>query len=184
MLDTIETTAQTVDMKARQLPLRETYSRLPSAAQITDHARTCSDTISPGEPLYGEVEFGDPNRTRLSISLHEGVGGKSDLPVPGELFSAAIASCLDSTIRVIANMLGVRLKSLEISVECAVDLRGTLRMDPEIPVAFGNVEITANMVPDGDVPPATLDAIFAAAEHSCVVLQTLRNPPDISLKRT
>lgn len=180
MLDTLETT---VDMKTRQAPLRETYMRLPSAAQITDHARTCSDTVSAGEPLYAEVEFADPGRTRLPISLHQGVGGKSDLPVPGELFSAAIASCLDSSIRVIANMLGIKLKALEVSVESGVDLRGTLKMDPAVPVAFQTVKIEAKIVPEGDVPAAHLDAILAAAEQSCVVLQTVRANPEISLTR-
>lgn len=183
MLEAIKTNETAIDMKARQAPLRETYTRLPAAAQIIDHATTCSDTIPATDPLYGEIEFGDPNRTRLPISLHQGVGGQSDLPVPGELFSAAIASCLDSTIRVIANMLGVRFKRLEVKVDCSVDLRGTLRMDPNVPVAFQSIQISATMVPNGNIPAATLDAILAAAEQSCVVLQTLQSSPQISVQR-
>ena len=183
MLDTLETLSETVDMKTRQAPIRETYQRLPSAAQISDHAITRSDNISVDQPLYGEVEFGDTRRTRLPISLHEGVGGKSDLPVPGELFCGAIASCLDSTIRVISNMLGVALSSLEVAVEAEVDLRGTLRMDPDVKTAFGDLNVQVNMVPVADVPQHYLDAILTAAEQSCVVLQTLRHPPRISIAR-
>ena len=159
MLDTLKTPADTVEMKVRQAPLRESYMRLPSAAQISDHATTRCDRIDPGQPLYTEVEFGDVNRTRLPLSLHQGVGGQSDLPVPGELLSAAIAGCLDSTIRVIANMFGLKLQTLEVHVEADVDLRGTLRMDPAVPIAFQQLKVQVNIVPASQVPPEHLDAI-------------------------
>lgn len=183
MLDTLEPKTDTVDMKARQAPLREQYTTTPAAALISDHATTRSDRVTPGQPLYGEVEFGDPNRTRLPLSLHSGVGGQSDLPVPGELLAAAVASCLDSTIRVIANMFGLPIRTLEVRCEAFADLRGTLRMDPSVPIAFQDVNIDVNLVPETPVPAEHLDAIVAAAEQSCVVLQSLRNPPRIELKR-
>lgn len=183
MLDTVQTRLEQVDIKALQLPLRETYARLPSAAQITDHARTRCDRVPADQPLYGEVEFGDPNRTRLPIALHDGVGGRSDQPVAGELLCGAVASCLDSTIRVIANMFGVSIHTLEVEVTAEVDLRGTLRMDPSVPVAFQSLRVAASIVPNGDVPEAHLDAILTAAEQSCVVLQSLRRPPEITVAR-
>ena len=183
MLDTLEPKTVPVDMKARQAPLREKYTTTPAAALISDHATTRSDHVAPGQPLYAEVECGDPDRTRLPLSLHHGVGGQSDLPVPGELLSAAIAGCLDSTIRVIANMFGLQIKTLEVHVEAQVDLRGTLRMDPTVPVAFQDILIDVDLVPETAVPTEHLDAIVAAAEQSCVVLQTLQSPPRIALKR-
>lgn len=183
MLDALEKAGDLVDMKGRQAPLRESYIRQPAAAQITDHATTRCDRIRPEDPLYTEVEFGDVNRSRLPVSLHKGVGGLSDLPVPGELFSAAIAGCLDSTIRVIANMFGLQIETLEVNVEADVDLRGTLRIDPKVQTAFQDIRVTVNLVPVTNVPKPHLDAIIAAAEQSCVVLQTLRTPPRISIKR-
>ena len=183
MLDTLHNST-TVDMKSRQAPLRESYARLPSAAYISDHAITRCDRVSPDQPLYTEVEFGDINRTRLPISLHQGVGGLNDLPVPGELFSASIASCLDSTIRVIANMFGLAIEILEVYVEAEVDLRGTLRIDPDVPTAFQKISVSVNLVPAGNVAQKHLDAIVAAAEQSCVVLQSLRTPPQITVERT
>lgn len=183
MLDTI-TKPVTVDMKSRQAPLRESYARLPSAAYISDHATTRCDRVRPDQPLYAEIEFGDANSTRMPISLHQGVGGESDLPVPGELFSAAIASCLDSTIRVIANMFGLAIETLEVHVEAEVDLRGTLRIDPDVPTAFQKISVSVNLLPTGDVAEEHIDAIIAAAEQSCVVLQSLRTPPQITVART
>lgn len=184
MLDTLTKSPNAVDMKGRQAPLRDAYLRLPSLASITDYATTRSDQVDADQPLYTEVEFGDPSATRLAMALHEGVGGGSDQPVPGELFCGAIASCLDSTIRVIANMLGIKLKSLEVAVTAAVDLRGTLRMSENVPVAFQTLDIAVDMVPEHEVDPAHLDAIVAAAEQSCVVLQSVRKAPEIAIRRT
>lgn len=174
---------QTVNMKLRQAPLRAAYLETPDKALIVDHARTRSDLTPATNPLYGAIECGDPGRTVLEIALHEGVGGRSDLPVPGELFSAAIAGCLDSVIRVVANFLGIRLSELEVSVRCEVDLRGTLKMAPEAPVGFKSILIEAHMVAEGDVPEAHLDMILNAAEESCVVLQSIRTAPEIVVRR-
>ena len=182
MLDTYSKPA-TIDMKSRQIPVRERYVRSPEAAYISDHATTRCDRVHPDQPLYAEIEFGDVNRTRLPVSLHQGVGGLGDLPVPGELLSAAIASCLDSTIRVIANMFGLPIETLEVHVEAEADLRGALRIDPDVPTAFQRITVSVNLVPAGDIAKAHVDAIITAAEQSCVVLQSLRTPPQINIVR-
>jgi len=182
MLATTEKPAA-IDMKLRQAPIRQTYAQTPEAAVVTDHARSVSDSVQATEPLAGEIAFDDPTGARLKVALHKGVGGTGEGPVPGDILCAAIASCLDSTIRVIANMLGVKLARLEVAVESDVDLRGTLRMDPGVPVGFSDIRVTVAMEPAGDTPPATLDAILTAAEQSCVVMQTLRRAPTIQLTR-
>jgi len=182
MLDAHNTHSPLVDIKIRQAPLREAYKHTPSDAMICDHATTRCDKIPASQPLHTEIEFSDYNQTRLPIALHKGVGGNSDCLIPGELFSGAIASCLDSTIRVISNMMGVTLETLEVAVECKVDLRGTLRMSKYVPTAFQAIDVTVKMVPEGDVPQAQLDAILAAAEQCCVVMQTLKHPPEITVQ--
>lgn len=173
----------TTDMKQRQAPLRERYTQAPAAAVVTDHARSSRETVPTADPLRGEIVFSDPANTRLPVALHAGVGGTSAGPVPGDILCAAIASCLDSTIRVIANMLGVSLAELEVAVEADVDLRGTLKMNPEVPVGFSDIRLAVRMEPVGPVPAPTMDAILAAAEQSCVVMQTLRRCPQIEVTR-
>jgi uncharacterized OsmC-like protein len=175
--------SEVVDMRLRQAPLRESYELDPRTAVVIDQARSCSKSIPATQPLYGTVVFDDPANTQLQVALHHGVGGDSDLPVPGDILCAAVASCLDSTIRVIANFLGIALRELSVKVESEVDLRGTLRMDKDVSVAFGAIRVEVTMIPEGDVDEATLTAVLTAAEQSCVVLQTLRNPPHISVTR-
>ena len=62
-----------------------------------------------------------------------------------------------------------------------VDVRGTLRVDDTIPVGFQAIEIEVDLQPIMQLAEVTLRAILNAAEHSCVVIQTLRNPPVISV---
>jgi uncharacterized OsmC-like protein len=172
-----------LDMAARQLPLRDRYRFDPAAAWITDRAETCSERISPARPLCGEVTVQDGCPTDLVFGVHAAVGGESDYPVPGELLCAAIASCLDSTIRIIANRLHIELLMLQVVVEAHVDVRGTLLVDRKVPVGFQRIDVVVRIDPVGSVKPRKIDILLKAAEHSCVVMQTLRNGTDMSLRR-
>lgn len=172
-----------VDMAARQRPLQASYKTDPAGAWITDRATTRSNRISPAQPLYGEVTMESGCPTDLAFGVHTAVGGESDYPVPGELLCAAVASCFDSTIRIIANRLHVELLSLQVTVEAHVDVRGTLLVDRTVPVGFQKIDIVVRIDVASAVEPRKIDVLLKAAEHSCVVIQTLRNGTDISVRR-
>ena len=172
-----------IDMAARQRPLQPIYKTDPARAWITDRATTRSKRISPAQPLYGEVTMEDGRPTDLVFGVHTAVGGESDYPVPGELLCAAVASCLDSTIRIIANRLHIELLMLEVTVEAHVDVRGTLLIDRTVPVGFQKIDVVVRIDAAGDVEPRKIDILLKAAEHSCVVIQTLRKSTDISVRR-
>lgn len=172
-----------IDMAARQLPLQASYKTDPAGAWITDRAATRSQRISPAQPLYGEVTMEGGCPTDLTFGVHTAVGGESDYPVPGELLCAAVASCLDSTIRIIANRLHIELLLLEVTVEAHVDVRGTLLVDRAVPVGFQKINAVVRIDAAGAVEPRKIDILLKAAERSCVVIQTLRNGTDISVRR-
>ena len=172
-----------IDMAARQLPLQASYKTDPAGAWITDRATTRSQRISPAQPLCGEVTMEGGCPTDVSFGVHTAVGGESDYPVPGELLCAAVASCLDSTIRIIANRLHIELLLLEVTVEAHVDVRGTLLVDRTVPVGFQKIDTVVRIDAAGAVEPRKIDILLKAAEHSCVVIQTLRNGTDISVRR-
>ena len=65
-------------------------------------------------------------------------------------------------------------------VEGDVDVRGALRVCSETPVGFQQFRIRVDMQCAAEMPAETRAAIVAAAEHSCVVLQTLRGAPNFS----
>jgi uncharacterized OsmC-like protein len=164
-------------VKDRQTPLRARYRVDREAAWVTDHARTRD--ADPADPFHAFVEPMDGCGVEVPVGVHQAIGGPHDAPTPGDLLCAALAACLDSSIRMIANLLGVGIQSLEVRVRAGVDVRGTLGMDREVPVGFQEMVCEARIRVAAGTEPGLLDKLRTAAEYSCVVLQTLRHPPPI-----
>ena len=169
------------NMRERQDPLIAGYKHDPKPATIIDSAKTTSECVTAATPVYGQVIIGDSGAAPVNVGVHKAVGGRSDFPNPGEILSAAIAACLDSTIRIISNRMGFRLRRLEVAVDAIVDVRGTLLVDPHVPVGFQKIDVGIQLETEEDVPEQMMTAILKAAEHSCVVIQTLRGAPEISV---
>ena len=162
------------DVRARQEPLRRLYREKPEGARITDRARTVDGTAL--DPFHGRVAPGtQEDEVVLAFGIHRAVGGDHDLPNPGDLLAAALATCLDSTIRIIADRLGVELTFLEVRVEAEVDVRGTLMVDRTVPVGFQALRCHVDLAAAEGTDPALPPKLLAAAEASCINLDTLRN---------
>lgn len=161
-------------MRERQDPLRERYEAAPEEAKITDRARTTEGTET--DPFHGFVVPGSEDfGVKWPFGIHRAVGGYHDAPNPGDVLCAALAVCLDSTIRMIAERLGVGLTSLEVDVTADVDVRGTLLVDRTVPVGFQSMRCHVDVQAAAGTDPKLMKKLLAAAEHSCVVLQTLRS---------
>jgi uncharacterized OsmC-like protein len=168
----------------RQDPLRELYRTKPAAARITDRARSVLGAEL--DPFHGRVVAGTRGgEAVLSIGVHEAVGGYHDDPNPGDMLCAALASCLDSTIRMIANRLGVRLTRLEVDVTADVDVRGALMVDSDTRVGFTAMRCDVDLRTADGTPPDLEKALMSSAEHCCIVLNTLRGgvPVTTAVKR-
>ncbi len=161
-----------VSMAARHEPLKARYLEHPEDAWITDHAETRSGETSLRDPLHGRVHCKD---TAIDFAVHKAVGGLSDAPVPGDILCAALASCIESTLCVIANRLDIQLQRLNVRVTGQVDVRGTLRLDDSVPVGFQQFDVDIDIEPEKGTNAVLFDALLGAAETSCVVMQTLRN---------
>lgn len=166
-----------INMSERQAPLYERYASEPEAAQITDYAICTSNTTAAANPLRGDLELTHARDTRVKIGVHRAVGGLSDQPTPGDILCGALASCLDSTLRIIANRFGVTLEALSVEVTGEVDVRGTLRASDDCPVAFQAFRTHVDIQVAEDVDDKLVAQLIKAAEYSCVVLQTLREVP-------
>lgn len=156
----------------RQDPLMERYKSEPEAAVIIDRAVTRGGTVD--RPFHGNVFIGqDEVGTEVGFGIHKAVGGFSDALNPGDMLCAALAACLDSTIRIIASRFGVKLKSLEVEVRAEVDVRGTLRVERSVPVGFRKISCDVRLRPSAITPAFVIKKLAAGAEKSCVNLQTL-----------
>jgi hypothetical protein len=72
----------------------------------------------------------------VPVGVHRAVGGPHDAPTPGDILCAALAACQDSTVRMVANLMGVELEFLEVEVTADADVRGALAIDMQVPVGF------------------------------------------------
>lgn len=165
---------ESAGVRERQDPLRERYKTSAGEAAITDRARTTGGADT--DPFHGFVVPGSGSSdVKWPFGIHRAVGGFHDSPNPGDVLCAALAACLDATIRMIAERLGVRLSSLEVDVTGYVDVRGTLQVDRTVPVGFQSMRCNIDVQPAEGTDPKLVQKLLQAAEQSCVVMQTLRS---------
>jgi len=62
-----------------------------------------------------------------------------------------------------------------------LDFRGTLGVAKEAPVGFKSIRLKFEI--DSDASPDLLDKAVAVTERYCVVLQTIKSAPSISISR-
>lgn len=169
-----------VSVIALQAPLRNKYVASPESAWITDHAQTSS--TDHYDPFHSTVEPMTGCGVTVPLAVHAALGGPHDAPTPGDILCAALAACQDSSIRMVANILGIELEHLQVKVIAGLDVRGTLAMNQDVPVGFQHMRCTVDMrIKEDGIEAAHIEKLKFVAERSCVVLQTLKNPPPIDL---
>ena len=73
----------------------------------------------------------------------------------------------------------IPLKRGDVSAEGDLDFRGTLGVDKEAPVGFAEIRLRFEVATD--VPQDKLDLLLKLTERYCVVYQTIRNGPEVSV---
>jgi uncharacterized OsmC-like protein len=162
-------------VQRRQDPLRVRYRSAPAEAWISDGAQTIS--ACGGDPFHGVVVPANGTDAPVQFGIHRAVGGFHDYPNPGDLLAAA--ACFDSTLRMIADHLGIRLESLDVKVDAECDVRGCLLVERAVPIGFQRMRCSVRLQTKDPIDEETTKKLLAAAEHSCVVMQTLRNGVDV-----
>lgn len=160
-----------MDLRTIQRPLKRQYRENGDDAKIT-----LTSSASIGDvPVKCSVQVG--NQTHPS-EAHTGVGGPGTAPCSGDLLLGSLAACAQITCQMVAGAMGISLNDVRASVEGDLDLRGTLAIDPDIPVGFSAIRLALEI----DAPDATeeqLDSLAEKTEQYCVVMQTLQSPPRI-----
>ena len=93
----------------------------------------------------------------------------------------AVVACAGVTLGAVATAMGVTMSGGRVVAEGVWDARGTLGVDRSAPV--GLTEVTLSFEIDSDADAAKLDRMIQTTERYCVILQTLRTPPVITLRR-
>jgi organic hydroperoxide reductase OsmC/OhrA len=158
-------------IKELQQPLIESYIENPAAAWVTDMAIIEGKDLS--DPIHTSVSINDELRVNFPIGVHRAVGGKHDFPNSGDMLCAALASCFDTALRMIANRLQISLIKTRIIATANVDVRGTLMVDKDVPVGFQSMGLEIEITVLNSIPTELADKLLKATERSCIVLQTL-----------
>ncbi len=162
-----------MDLRSIQKPLKQSYRENPDAARITLVAKG-SQTETP---LSCSIDIG---RAVYAAQAHKGVGGAGTGACSGDLLLGALAACAQLTCQMVAEAMGVPVRKIEVTVAGDLDLRGTLGVSPEAQVGFERIRVTYAI----DAPEATaeqVEALKLRAEKYCVVMQTLKSPPEIEV---
>ncbi len=161
-----------MDLKSRQAPLKEQYRAEAAAALITLKA----------EARHGETSTAcaiDIGRAVYEAQAHAGVGGAGTAACSGDLLLGALAACAQITCQMVAESQGVPLRSVDVTVEGDLDLRGTLGISRRAPVGFAAIR-TSFKIDAPDATPEQIDKLRRASEAYCTVLQTLKSAPPIT----
>jgi uncharacterized OsmC-like protein len=160
-----------MDIRSIQKPLKEQYRRDPASSRITLTAKG-SETDTA---LSCSVDIG---RAIYQAEAHKGVGGSGSAACSGDLLLGALAACAQLTCQLVATAMGIPTRRIEVTVDGAMDLQGTLGISKEVPVGFEAIRVQFKL----DAPQATpeqLRALQEKTEQYCVVLQTMLHPPRI-----
>ncbi len=169
-------------MRRRQRPLMRLYKTEPAAAVIFDGARTAPGALHRNDPVHGELIIGTSEPVHAPVSIHSAVGGDHDGPNPGDYLAAALVGCFDTTFRIIADRLEVRLEELSVSAKAEVDVRGTLCVSADVPVGFQRFAMSVRVRAAEGTSAETLEMLVAATEHCCVTMRTLRGGVPIDVE--
>ena len=156
----------------RQAPLRHAYAEDSARARTVKWASTSNSEGT--DALHSVVQIGRGYGVSQRLGIDRAIGGDHDLPNPGDLLCAALAACEDSTVRMIADILGVPILDLCVEVSADMDVRGCLSLDRSVKVGFRSMACRVRLRVPPDTEPARLAALKGQAERSCVNLETLR----------
>ena len=112
--------------------------------------------------------------------MPEAMGGKGVGSNPGWLLRASMASCAATAIAMRAAMLGIELRSLEVTVESESDARGLVGI-AGIPTALDGIRMTIKIGADS-VPEPQLRELAAWGEAHSAVSCTLRERPQVAVE--
>jgi uncharacterized OsmC-like protein len=162
------------ELKAVQAPLKEQYRIDPESALITLRA-----TGRATEGVTCKVETG---RALVEAGLHPATGGDGSFVCSGDMLLEALVACAGVTLRAVATSIGVDLRDATVTAEGDLDFRGTLGVSKEIAVGFQRVRLKFDLATDAS--EEQLATLIRLTERYCVVYQTLRRSPEISVSRS
>ena len=161
------------DLRNLQAPLKQKYQQDPGAALVTLKAKGVL-----GEDITCKVETG---KALVKAGLHPATGGNGIAACSGDMLLEALVACAGVTLGAVATSLQIEIKGGTVSAEGDLDFRGTLAVSKEAKIGFKNIRLKFDL--DTDASQEQLASLIKLTERYCVVYQSLKNSPDISISQ-
>jgi uncharacterized OsmC-like protein len=160
------------ELRALQAPLKQRYRDAPDAARVTARAEATLDpsAVACSIPAWHHS---------VTAGLHPATGGDGALACSADMLLEALVACAGVTLRAVALAMGIPLRSAKVIAEGVWDARGTLGIDRAVPV--GLTDITLRFEIDAEADAAKLARLIETTERYCVIYQTLKAPPRLSV---
>ena len=156
------------ELRALQAPLKKQYREQPATALIPARAEAMLDVDRVAcrvRSWGGETDAG----------LHPATGGDSSQTCSTDMMLEALVACAGVTVSAVATAMGVKLRGGRVIAQGHWDARGTLGVDRGAPVGLTDIALTFEL--DTDADAATVQRHVEMSERFCVIYQTLRAPP-------
>lgn len=160
------------ELRAQQAPFKERYRTEPTAAKITLSA----------EGRLGEEKVTckiDTGKRLIEAGLHPATGGDGLSACSGDMLLDALVACAGVTLKAVATATNTPLRGGVVRAEGDLDFRGTLGVSKEAPVGLTDIRLHFDL--DTDATPEQLTTLLKLTERYCVVYQTLRHAPSITI---
>ena len=159
--------------RTKQGPYKDLYARDAQAALLTIKAKGTADAAA----VTCKVETG---RGLAIAGIHPKVGGSGRELCSGDMLLEALIACAGVSMRAAAAVLEIPIRSVVVTAEGDVDLRGTLGVAEDVPVGFREVRLAFEI--DTDAADDALDQLVELTDKYCVIFQTIQNSPKTSVQ--
>jgi uncharacterized OsmC-like protein len=160
------------ELRAVQEPLKQRYRDDPESALVT--------LAATGELDAGVACSVQTGRALAEAGLHPASGGDGTLVCSGDMLLQALVACAGVTLRAVATSLEIPVTG-SVHAEGDLDFRGTLAVDREAPVGFTAIRLWFEL--ESDASEEQLETLLRLTQRYCVVLQTLTDPPRMSVSQ-
>lgn len=144
---------------------------------------------SATNPVIVKVESRNQGgfHTKISMRNHTlesdqpfGFDGTNKGPKPSELVLAALAACQETTWRIYAEEIGIKINQISVILTGTQDLRGFMSLDNDVPSGFSG--ITGEVQLDSTATISELKELQILVDKHCPVLDDLTREVKIKLE--
>ncbi|WP_061296795.1 OsmC family protein [Herbidospora cretacea] len=167
------------------LDAREVLKGAPEAAQFTWRASSKWQhgvhSTTRIEKFFGLGQEQSHKSESVFEADHPAIFAAEDNGItPIEYLLVGLASCLTAGIASVAQNRGIKLNSVEASVEGGHDIRGILGADSDVRNGFNDIKVTFSI--DADAPRADIEALVAQSQKRSAVFDALTNPTNVTVE--